>query len=269
MAYPAGRTGATDVPLKAVPYVSTLRRPWPGARHATDAGTGRDVAVVRMERAGRALWPAMRDLLNYEIVVRGNSYPLRTPLTEVQFEAYYCSNDVFALTLELPAGTDDDAGLPHNKAGEFDFGRRLVGCVHIKPNYPQRCEHVCNGAFLVVPQFQRSGAGVVLGRRFQALAQELGYQLSMFNLVFTANAGSVALWRRLGFTPLAVVPGAGMLKAKPGDATDKAEAMSDAVIFIFPVGRVIGPAAPQPKGAVAQWADSLQQWHLRAPSAAL
>lgn len=40
----------------------------------------------------------------------------------------------------------------------------------------------------------------------------LGYQASMFNLVFENNVASVRLWDSLGFKRIGVVPKAGRLK---------------------------------------------------------
>jgi len=175
---------------------------------------GRVVRLVRVEAASDdSIVAAMHALMNYELVVRGDSYPFPPePLTRAQFLAYYCAFDTFALVLERPA--DAAATAP----GGYDFGRELVGCFYVKPNYPYRSAHVCNAGFMVVPSLQRGlGAGELMARAFVVLAEELGYRHSMFNLVYDTNAGSIRLWDKLGFRRVSTIPGGGRLKATPGE----------------------------------------------------
>ena len=92
------------------------------------------------------------------------------------------------------------------------FVVRVVVPFACQPNYPGVASHYCNGGFLTVPSIRRQGLGSVMGRAYLRLAKDIGYRASMFNLVFVVNEASVALWRRLGFRELAVLPGVGNLK---------------------------------------------------------
>jgi GNAT superfamily N-acetyltransferase len=60
---------------------------------------------------------------------------------------------------------------------------RVAGVFYIKPNFPGRCSHICNGGFITDPDFRGQGIGSLMAQAFQFLAQELGYKASYFNLV--------------------------------------------------------------------------------------
>ena len=56
------------------------------------------------------------------------------------------------------------------------------------------------------------GAGRHLALAFLHFAPKLGYQSSIFNLVFASNVASIRLWDKLGFERVGIVKGAGRLK---------------------------------------------------------
>ena len=62
-----------------------------------------------------------------------------------------------------------------------------MGCFYVKPNFPGRCGHVCNGGFIVRKEVRGNGIGQMMGRSFLPLARDLGYSASFFNLVFVSN----------------------------------------------------------------------------------
>lgn len=61
------------------------------------------------------------------------------------------------------------------------------GAFYIKPNFPGRCSHVCNGGFITDPQRRRRGVARLMGHAFLRFAKELGYKASYFNLVGTCH----------------------------------------------------------------------------------
>jgi GNAT superfamily N-acetyltransferase len=91
-------------------------------------------------------------------------------------------------------------------------GTDLLGCFYVKPNFPGRCSHVCNGGFITNPAYRGLGIGKLMGEKFKRLAKDLGYKSSLFNLVFANNVASVRLWRSLGYTELARIPKAASLR---------------------------------------------------------
>lgn len=53
-----------------------------------------------------------------------------------------------------------------------------------------------------------------MGTSFVRLAKDLGYEASLFNLVFANNVASIKLWQKLGFRELARIPKAASLKGE-------------------------------------------------------
>jgi hypothetical protein len=170
-------------------------------------------------------------LLNYEIVECGDSYPFPPrALTREQCLEYFGGGELFVLVETNAAaatrGTGDrevkeSSNTFHNKStgASYDFGSDVLGAFYIKPNYPYRSSLVCNGGFMVTPQYQNSGLGVgsLLGSLFVVLAADLGYTGgSMFNLVYSTNTGSIRLWQKLRVFKLAhTIPHGGHVKATP------------------------------------------------------
>merc|ERR1711976_236269 len=124
----------------------------------------------------------------------GNSYPFYDMSTLELFRSYYTTHDSFV------AKIDD----------------KVVGAFYVKPNFPGRSGHICNGGFIVDPDFRGQRIATFLAYCFRFLARDLGYEASFFNLVYESNTASVKLWRRFGFTEIGVIPKAGKLKGKDG-----------------------------------------------------
>jgi L-amino acid N-acyltransferase YncA len=62
------------------------------------------------------------------------------------------------------------------------------------------------------------GIGKFLAQQYLYLARDLGYEGSMFNLVYVNNIASVKLWQSLGFRQTGCVPGAGRMNEQRVDA---------------------------------------------------
>ncbi|CAM9613324.1 unnamed protein product, partial [Ectocarpus sp. 12 AP-2014] len=127
------------------------------------------------------------------VMEKGLSWPFEEAMDMDGFRAYFLSHAAFV----------DD---------ERDAGVKVWGAFYIKPNFPGRCSHVCNGGFITDPRRRRRGVARLMGHAFLRFAKDLGYRASYFNLVFRSNEASLRLWRGLGFTELAVVPKAARLK---------------------------------------------------------
>jgi ribosomal protein S18 acetylase RimI-like enzyme len=150
-----------------------------------------DLVLERIDGSNAADTATCRDLLNHEIEL-GNSYPQEHPLDDAQFKAYFFSHDAFVVR-QTSSGA-------------------ICGMFYIKPNFPGRCSHICNGGFVTAPQFRRRGIARLMAVQFQRLGKDLGYTASFFNLVFVSNVASVELWKSLGFVATGRVPHAARLK---------------------------------------------------------
>ncbi len=84
----------------------------------------------------------------------------------------------------------------------------MLGAFYLKPNWPGRAGQVANAGFVVAPGWRRKGLGWLLGATMLQYAKELGYRSVIFNLVFSENLVARLLWKKLGFSELAVIPDA-------------------------------------------------------------
>lgn len=132
-------------------------------------------------------------LLN-DIIEEGRAWPFEEPLSLEGFKAYFLSDVAFVVRQ----------------------GEDVVACFYIKPNFPGRCSHICNGGFITKPSHFRLGLGELMGTAFKRFAPALGYKGSMFNLVFVSNEPSVRLWQKLGFTQIGRIPRVGRLAGIKG-----------------------------------------------------
>ncbi|KAL6055348.1 N-acetyltransferase aca1 [Balamuthia mandrillaris] len=136
----------------------------------------------------------VRAMLN-EVIEEGMTYPQREVLDPQEFREYFLKADAFVARLV--------------EGGESPY--EVVGTFYIKPNFPGRCDHICNGGFIVKPAYRQLGIGRAMAEHFLDFARRLGYRAAMFNLVFATNLPSLRLWRSLGFKEIGIVPRAGEL----------------------------------------------------------
>jgi RimJ/RimL family protein N-acetyltransferase len=169
-------------------------------------------------------------LLRHAIAV-DRAWPFDSPLDALAFERYFCAHHAFVLDMD-----DDAVGGGGNSSsssgGGGGGGGGVVGAFYIKPNFPGRCDHVCNGGFITDPGWRRRGVGEAMVHAFLAYARALGYRLVLFNLVFTTNTASIALWDKLGFTRLTTLPGVARLR-KDGDPSADISLANDPDAFEY------------------------------------
>ncbi|GJE91420.1 hypothetical protein PsYK624_075700 [Phanerochaete sordida] len=155
---------------------------------------------------------------------RGATYPQEVlpgeTYTREQFEGYYFGADVIMGLVGTGGAPAEDGEEVRTDVEQARAGRSWEECVagvyYVKPNYPGRSSHICNGGFLIPPVQRNKGFGSVLARSFLHYAPRLGYEASVFNLVYVNNIASVKLWEALGFTKAGRIPRAGRLKKADG-----------------------------------------------------
>ncbi|KAF8622710.1 hypothetical protein AX15_006801 [Amanita polypyramis BW_CC] len=154
-----------------------------------------------------------------KVVEDGRTYPQEGEMGNEVFEKYFFAADVFLGIVNTSQEGDKqniiDATIEDINAGRT-WEESVAGFYYVKPNYPGRSSHICNAGF-VVPSIHRSaGYGSVLAQSYLHYAPRLGYQASVFNLVYVNNIASVKLWERLGFVKAGRIPRAGRLRKEDG-----------------------------------------------------
>ncbi|KAI1453889.1 hypothetical protein F4805DRAFT_352815 [Annulohypoxylon moriforme] len=160
----------------------------------------------------------------------GDTYPMIDPMPLEKFSAYWFQNFAGIMFLGQIESADD---VVEGK----DWSRECLGSFYIKPNYPGRSSHVCNGGFLVTEAARNRGVGRLMGESYLDWAPKLGYSYSVFNLVYETNVASCKIWDGLGFKRIGRVKGCGNLKSYP-------DRLIDAIIY----GRDLGPGAGEGNG---------------------
>jgi GNAT superfamily N-acetyltransferase len=158
-------------------------------------------------------------LLNREIE-KGDTYPMINELPLESFGPYWFAN--FGAVMLMGNVSNVDHVWQMEKEG-IDWSKQCLGSFYIKPNYPGRSSHVCNGGFLVSDVARNRGVGRLMGEGYLDWAPQLGYSYSVFNLVYETNIASARIWDALGFKRIGRVPGCGNLKSS--------DHLVDAIIF--------------------------------------
>ncbi|KAF2196559.1 hypothetical protein GQ43DRAFT_404837 [Delitschia confertaspora ATCC 74209] len=158
----------------------------------------------------------LSDQLNREIE-KGDTYPMDQRMPLEAFGPYWFG--LFGAVMLL--GEIHSVEEVHEMASMGrDWEKECLGSFYIKPNYPGRSSHVCNGGFLVTDGARNRGVGRLMGETYLEWAPKLGYTYSVFNLVYETNVVSCKIWDALGFKRIGRVKGAGNLKSYPGDFVD-------------------------------------------------
>ncbi|KAF2175551.1 hypothetical protein K469DRAFT_724060 [Zopfia rhizophila CBS 207.26] len=156
------------------------------------------------------------DQLGREIE-KGDTYPMIDPLPLEAFGPYWFG--VFGAVMML-GDVQSVEEVHHMARTERDWEKECLGSFYIKPNYPGRSSHVCNGGFLVTDGARNRGVGRLMGETYLEWAPRLGYTYSVFNLVYETNVASCRIWDALGFKRIGRVKGCGNLKSYPGELVD-------------------------------------------------
>lgn len=117
----------------------------------------------------RSLLAYLCDQLNKEIE-KGDTYPMLDSLSLDAFGPHWFSNFGAVMLLGTVKSTQDVFAL--ERAGA-DWGKACLGSFNVKPNYPGRSSHVCNGGFLVTDASRNRGVGRLMGECYLEWAPQL------------------------------------------------------------------------------------------------
>lgn len=87
-----------------------------------------------------------------------------------------------------------------------------VGLYILHPNNVGRCGHICNASYAVDRTMRRQHVGEQLVRHCIHTAEQLGFGILQFNAVVRSNQAALALYRKLGFVQLGIIPGGFRMK---------------------------------------------------------
>ncbi|OJJ47510.1 hypothetical protein ASPZODRAFT_131017 [Penicilliopsis zonata CBS 506.65] len=163
----------------------------------------------------RSLLRYLSDQLNKEIE-KGDTYSMLDVISLKDFGPYWFSN--FGAIMLLGDIKSLQEVLAMDRTA--NWAKLCLGSFNIRPNYPGRSSHICNGMFLVTDAARNRGVGRLMGEVYLEWAPKLGYTYAMFNLVYENNVASCRIWDALGFKRIGKVPGAGRLCASPGEYVD-------------------------------------------------
>jgi hypothetical protein len=107
--------------------------------------------------------------LNKEIE-GGDTYPMINPLPLDTFGPYWFGNFGAVMVLGDIGGIE---AVNEMERDGVDWSKVCLGSFYVKPNYPGRSSHVCNGGFLVTPAARNKGVGKSMGQCYLDWAPQL------------------------------------------------------------------------------------------------
>lgn len=128
-----------------------------------------------------------------QVVEDGVAFPQTELLTEETGDLFFKEQSYTGLAVD--AETDHVAGL-----------------YILHPNNIGRCGHICNASYAVRRDCRGQHIGELLVRHSMAKGRALGFRILQFNAVVKSNAPALALYAKIGFTPLGVIPGGFLAK---------------------------------------------------------
>lgn len=136
------------------------------------------------------------------------------------------SNDDFDPLYEIfKEVVETGAQFPYESSTQEEFRRRffeaetriyvcktsqgdVVGGFYLKANYPGRCNHIANAAYMIHAKYRGLGLGTLLGQASCELAKQDGFLAMQYNMVLSQNTLAVTLYKKLGFTIVGTIPDA-------------------------------------------------------------
>jgi hypothetical protein len=131
------------------------------------------------------------ETLNKEIE-GGDTYPMINPLPLETFGPYWFGNFAAVMVRGDIGGIE---AIQEMESSGTDWSKACLGSFYVKPNYPGRSSHVCNGGFLVTPAARNKGVGKSMGECYLDWAPQLvsipTFYYSSFTVSYQASDSTV------------------------------------------------------------------------------
>lgn len=127
-----------------------------------------------------------------EVVRAGNAFPQLELLDEKTGDEFFRSQSY--------------TGIAAEESGE------IVGLYILHPNNVGRCGHICNASYAVRSGLRGRHIGEALVRDCIKTAKRLGFGILQFNAVVRTNKPALALYEKIGFVKLGVIPKGFLMK---------------------------------------------------------
>lgn len=88
----------------------------------------------------------------------------------------------------------------------------IVGLYILHPNNVGRCGHTCNASYAVRRDIRGKHIGEMLVCHCMEQARALGFKILQFNAVVRSNRAALALYKKLGFVQLGIIPDGFLMK---------------------------------------------------------
>lgn len=95
---------------------------------------------------------------------------------------------------------------PKNQVFRAVWDGKVVGAYYLRPNQDGGGSHVANAGFMVCESARGKGVARTMATHALNTAKEQGFEAMQFNFVLETNEGAVALWQKMGFDVLGVIP---------------------------------------------------------------
>lgn len=127
------------------------------------------------------------------VVEEGVAFPQTEPLNEESGRTFFGQQSYTGTAVDSETG-------------------EVVGMYILHPNNVGRCGHICNASYAVKKELRGKHIGEILVRDCMKKGKELGFGILQFNAVVRSNQAALALYKKLGFVQLGVIPGGFLLK---------------------------------------------------------
>ena len=128
-----------------------------------------------------------------KVVEDGVAFPQTEPLDDDTGAEFFAAQDYTAVAFDTDTA-------------------EVVGMYILHPNNVGRCGHICNASYAVRSDMRGKHIGELLVTDCLKKAKELGYKILQFNAVVATNISALALYKKLGFVQLGVIPGGFLMK---------------------------------------------------------